>query len=352
MDFIKNRNKSQIWIIVIPILLLIFLSIFIIKSVAKEIFPTHLLYIIISLVLFYFFSRINFDIYISFSPYLYFLSIFFLVLTLIIGQVTRGAIRWIEIGPYSFQPSEIFRAFLILYFAKYAVLNEMKIKVFIKLMLIFFLPFFLILIQPSLGVALITSFGFIGALLATSINKKYFIFGIFFMLLIIPMFWFVLAPYQKERIYTFLNPDLDPRGSGYNSIQSMISVGSGALLGRGLGQGSQTQLKFLPEKHTDFVFAAISEELGFLGSIVVLVLLFTIFWNLIGTMDKNSSTVGRIYTSGVFVILFIQSIIHIGMNVGLLPVTGVPLPFVSAGGSSLIGTMLLISLVVSSLRSY
>jgi len=203
----------------------------------------------------------------------------------------------------------------------------------------------------TLGVAILTGIGFVGVLMASSINKKYFLYiaGIF--LLLAPLIWMVLAPYQKQRIDSFINPENDPLGAGYNSIQSMISVGSGGFLGRGLGEGVQTQLAFLPEKHTDFIFAAIAEELGFVGSILIFAGLFTVFWLLIVVIEQSKGQVERAYATGVFMILFAETIIHIGMNMGMLPITGVPLPFVSAGGSALIGTTMAVAIAMNAKRS-
>jgi rod shape determining protein RodA len=224
--------------------------------------------------------------------------------------------------------------------------KELNFRRLLKLIFLFFVPFILILIQPSLGVAVLTSVGFLGVLLASSIEKKYFLVGILVFLLTVPGLWFILQPYQKTRIVTFLNPENDPQGAGYNSIQSMISVGSGKLFGRGLGEGVQTQLEFLPEKHTDFIFAAISEELGFMGSSLVLLGLFAVFLVLIHIIGHAVDPVARAYVSGVFLVLFAQTIVHVGMNMGLFPITGIPLPFVSAGGSALLGTTIAIAIVM------
>ncbi|KKU02897.1 MAG: Cell elongation-specific peptidoglycan biosynthesis regulator RodA [Candidatus Woesebacteria bacterium GW2011_GWE1_45_18] len=155
-----------------------------------------------------------------------------------------------------------------------------------------------------------------------------------------PLFWQIMQPYQRERILTFVNPESDPYGAGYNALQSMISVGSGRLLGRGLGKGVQTQLAFLPEKHTDFIFAAVGEELGFLGAGLLLLGGFFILSRLVSIVENASSPAGRAYVSGFFLTLLVQTFVHVGMNVGLLPITGVPFPLVSAGGSSLLGTFI------------
>lgn len=157
----------------------------------------------------------------------------------------------------------------------------------------------------------------------------------------------MLAPYQRQRVDAFLNPGNDPRGAGYNSIQAMISVGSGRFFGRGLGKGIQTQLAFLPEKHTDFIFAAISEELGFLGAMIIIASIFAVLWRLTTFVNNTKSREGGSFLVGVFWVILTESIIHIGMNLGILPITGVPLPLVSAGGSALLSSMILLAISVT-----
>ena len=197
----------------------------------------------------------------------------------------------------------------------------------------------LILIQPSLGVAILMVLGFLGVLIASDFKKRYLLVGLGIFLILIPIFWSILAPYQKLRILTFIDPTKDPYGAGYNSLQSQIAVGSGKILGRGLGKGVQTQLSFLPERQTDFIFASISEELGILGSAIVMFFLFFILFKLASFTSGAINPTARAYLAGLFLMLLSQIIIHIGMNMGLLPITGVPLPLVSAGGSSLMGTV-------------
>ena len=341
-----NLTASRIWevIIVVTISILILISTFVLYSIEPSIYPTYFVYIALAIFLFLFFLRIDFDIYLAFSGHLYFLTLIFLVITLLIGQVTRGAVRWIPLGSVTIQPSEVARAFLLLYFAKYLTEKDINISRLMKLFIIFLIPFGLILVQPSLGVAILTAGGFLGVLLASSLEKKYFLMGLGIFSAILPLIWFVLAPYQRERLSSFINPESDPLGAGYNSIQSMISVGSGRLTGRGLGEGVQTQLEFLPEKHTDFIFAAISEELGFFGASLIVGGLFVVFLVLIQIVANAKNPAARAYVAGVFLILFAQSVIHMGMNMGLLPITGVPLPFVSAGGSSLLGTVIAVAI--------
>ncbi|MCK5506460.1 MAG: rod shape-determining protein RodA [Thermodesulfovibrionia bacterium] len=334
----------------IAIFILVLISTLVLRSITPELYPNYYIYLVIAIFVFYVFYGIDFEIFKAFSTHLYITSLLLLILPLIIGQVTRGAVRWIPLGSITIQPSEIVRPFLLLFFAKFVIDNEMNPVNLIKAVILFIIPFALILIQPSLGVAVLTGIGFVGVLMASSINKKYFLYFAVVIAAIVPLVWPVLAPYQKQRISSFIDPANDPLGTGYNSIQSMISVGSGRLFGRGLGKGVQTQLAFLPEKHTDFMFAAIAEELGFVGSILIFAGLFTVFWLLIIVVERANGQVERAYATGIFMILFAETAIHIGMNMGVLPITGVPLPFVSAGGSALIGTTIAIAIAMNAKR--
>lgn len=339
-------------LIIICIAILVTVSHFILRSIVPDIFPNYYLYLIPSFLIFYLVSKIDFDVFLAFSGHLYVLSIFFLIVTLVLGQVTRGAIRWIPLGPITIQPSEVFRAFILLFLAKYAAEKGINLKRFINLIILFLIPFLLILIQPSLGVAVITGIGFMGIVFASSINKKSLFIVIFFSLLLLPLGWFLLAPYQKDRVMTFLNPYSDPLGSGYNSIQSTISVGSGRLTGRGLGQGVQSQLAYLPEKHTDFVFAAISEEMGFLGSSLVISTFAVLFFLLIRIIGNPVDFGARVFVSAIFFIFLAQTFIHVGMNMGIVPITGLPLPFVSAGGSALLGSVISLAIATKAKSKY
>ena len=319
---------------------LVLLSMVVLRSIAPFLFPLYFLYLVLAFLVFFLLFQIDFEIISLFSNHFYILSIVFLILPLLIGQVTRGAIRWIPLGPLTIQPAEIVRPFLLVFFANYITSRELTLKRFIKAIFLLALPAFLILVQPSLGVAVITVVGFIGVLLAADLKKKYFLYGILAFIALTPLFWRIMEPYQKDRILTFVDPGRDPYGAGYNAIQSMISVGSGKFLGRGLGKGIQTQLAFLPEKHTDFIFAAVGEELGFIGAGLLLLGGFFILSRLVSIIENASSPSARAYVSGFFLTVLLQTFVHIGMNLGLLPITGVPFPIVSAGGSSFLATFM------------
>src|SRR3989344_605473 len=278
-------KKDPIFVLIIFFLILF--SVFILFSVAPGLFPSYFVYIILGAVAFWFFSQIDYSILALFSTHFYVISIFLLVLTLIIGQVTRGTIRWIPIGGLTFQPAEIVRPFLLVFFANYLTARELDFARLFKAFVLLGLPFILILVQPSLGVAILTFFGFLGVLIASGVSKKFIVISVVIALALAPIGWQFLKDYQKERILTFVNPGQDPLGAGYNSIQSMIAAGSGKFFGRGLGKGVQTQLAFLPEKQTDFIFAATAEEPGFFGASIVLLSLLTLFLKISRFLEKG-----------------------------------------------------------------
>ncbi len=274
-----------------------------------------------------------------------------LILVGFIGSNIRGSTRWIDLGFFRLQPAEFAKLAMVIIMAKFLDQNGEKIKN-LRYVILFgiyaAIPTILILIEPDLGSALVIFFTWLFMLLISKVNKKHLAVLLLGLVVVSSFSWFfVLHDYQKTRVYTFLDPNRDPKGSGYNVLQSIIAVGSGSITGRGVGRGLQSQLKFLPERQTDFIFASTAEELGLLGSTFVLGMFGVIFYRLIQATKHARDNFGMYLSLGVFFMLLIQVIINIGMNVGLLPVTGIPLPFVSYGGSSLLTTMLSIGLVQS-----
>jgi rod shape determining protein RodA len=331
--------RKDIWFTLATSFLLV-LSMIVLGSIAPNLFPLYFVYLTVAILAYVFFSQVSFDVVVLFSKHFYIFSLLLLLLTLIIGSVTRGTIRWIPIGPLSIQPAEFVRPFLLVFFADYLTSGEVTLKKFAKALALLAVPTFLILVQPSLGVSILTVIGFLGVLIASKFDKKYVFAGIMFSLFLLPIFWFLMAPYQKQRVMTYIKPTNDALGSGYNSLQSVIAAGSGKFFGRGLGKGIQTQLAFLPERQTDFIFASTAEELGFFGSGLMLFATFIILYRLTFFMENTVSPAGRAYISGFFLTYLAQVFIHAGMNLGLLPVTGLPFPLVSAGGTSLLSTMI------------
>lgn len=319
------------WKMSVSIIFLLTLSVVILKSIVPSIFPLNFIYLALAIIAFWIFSNINFEILAIFSKHFYIISVLLLTITLVIGSVTRGTIRWIPVGPLSIQPAEIVRPFLLVFFADYVTKKRLNFKRVIWGMMFLFLPVILILVQPSLGVSIMTAVGFFGVLISGNYNKKYVLSFIVLGLILLPIAWFLMKPYQKERILNF--------GKDYNTAQSIIGVGSGKFFGNGLGKGVQTQLEFLPEKQTDFIFSAVSEELGFLGASFMLISTSVLLLSLVKFMENSVNPAGRAYLAGFTLIYLAQVFVHAGMNMGMLPVTGLPFPLVSAGGSSLLATM-------------
>jgi rod shape determining protein RodA len=282
---------------------------------------------------------------------IYGLSILLLLIVFFYGYATRGSQRWILLGGFSFQPSELMKLTLILALAKYfdhhRSIEPHRLKGLAIPFLIMLVPFLLILKQPDLGTAMILFIIFSSMILFIGVHWKSLGLSALTGLAVIPAGWFFLKNYQRERIITFVNPDSDPLGSGYHVIQSIIAIGSGGLSGKGFLKGTQTQLRFLPERHTDFVFSVFAEEWGFLGCMVLLVLFMSlILWGLkiaLHARDYN----GTLIAVGIAALIFWEVFINIGMVLGLLPIVGIPLPFLSYGGSSMVVLMTCVGMLMS-----
>ncbi len=281
----------------------------------------------------------------------YVMIILSLLLVWFLGYQVRGSTRWIDLGIFRVQPAEFAKLVMIVIMAKFLDQSGEKLKSiwYVLLSAVYVaIPAVLILIEPDLGSTLVIFFTWLAMLLFSRMNKKHLVGVLVLVILLLSFSWFfVLHDYQKNRIYTFLDPNKDPQGRGYNVLQSIIAVGSGSITGRGVGRGLQSQLKFLPERQTDFIFASTAEELGLFGSIFILGLFGVIFVRLIKAVRRARDNFGMYLTLGIFFMLLIQVLINISMNIGLLPVTGIPLPLLSYGGSSLLTTMLALGLVQS-----
>ena len=334
------------WGLLAPIMILIILSLTTLFSINLSLFRSQLLFSLIGLFAFFFFSKTNYKTISLYSIPIYVFSIISLLLVLIIGIESRGSLRWFEIFGFRFQFSEVLKPFLAISFSSYLASKEnYSLKTFFLVLTLLFPIFFLVFLQPDLGNALVYFIVVVFTLMVFGFPVRYFAGMIFLALISLPiLFRFILHDYQKERIFTFLNP-ADSLGASYNVIQSVIAVGSGMFFGRGLGQGTQSGLRFLPERHTDFIFATISEGLGFVGAIIVIfafaLLLYRIF--LIASFQENLFP--KTFAITVFFLIIIQFVVNIGMNIGIFPIVGITLPFVSYGGSSLLSSFILIGLL-------
>ena len=259
---------------------------------------------------------------------------------MVFGVTTKGATSWLNFGAFSFQPSDLIKLVLVLVLAKYLARRHVEIRAMKHLIITgfyFLIPFILIFLQPDFGSAFILFCIWFGMILVAGISKKHLL-GLFTigLALFMVMWTFVLKEYQKDRLRTFVDPLSDIQGTGYNAYQSMIAVGSGQFIGKGVGYGTQSRLNFLPEYETDFIFAAVSEEWGFVGSIIILLLFGVITIRILMIGYRMNGNFGILFSVGLSIYIMSHVLINIGMNIGLMPVTGVTLPFMSYGGSHLL----------------
>ncbi|MBI2846180.1 MAG: rod shape-determining protein RodA [Chloroflexi bacterium] len=285
----------------------------------------------------------------SFQRPLYLLALFALTAVLLVGEASFGAQRWLGILPL--QPSELTKVLVIITLAKYLSPSEEQRSNLSRLIIsgiLVGLPIILIYLQPSLGTAI--SLGIIWLVMAIMSGARLRYFGLLLVLIIFfaPFAWnYLLADYMKERILIFLNPQEDPLGAGYNINQALIAVGSGGLWGKGFLSGTQSQLHFLRVRHTDYIFSVLGEEWGFAGVVVLVLLLVILLWRILRAAELAGDAFGRLITVGVAAMIGFQAFVNIGMNLGLLPAVGIPLPFVSYGGSALLALFLALGLVQS-----
>jgi rod shape determining protein RodA len=312
-------------------------------------FEKQLVFLVIGLATFFFFSYSDYRIWTSYSGIFYIVGILLLLVVLFLGRTVRGTSGWFNLGFFNIQPVELMKLFLIILLAKYfskndsLLLNPKQIAISFIYVLI---PVLLAIKQPDMGSAVVMLAIWSGMFFLAGTRKKY-LFGILGgALVVLFLSWnLILKDYQRQRVQAFLNPEADPLGSGYNVIQSTVAVGSGGIGGKGLGYGSQSQLNFLPEKHTDFIYATIAEESGLIGAGFVLGLFWLLLYRMKKTMDIARDNFGRLLVWGVLVMLFFQLFINVGMNLGVMPVAGLSLPFLSYGGSFLLIVMATMGMV-------
>jgi len=353
----KFFHKNFDWILLVAILLLLSLSLAAIYSVdlswGRELtfFKKQIIALVIGLGLFFFASTQRYTFFRSLAKPLFSLAFLLLFFVLIFGQTVRGTTGWFLVGGLTFQPVELAKIALILmlsYVVSRFGRHYDRPLFFFGTLLISMLFIFLVMMQPDLGSALLLGSIWFGLMLLIGTRKMYIIGFVMFGIILATSSWFFFfEDYQKERLITFVSPQKDPLGSGYNVSQAIIAIGSGQIFGRGLGYGSQSQLRFLPEAQTDFIFSVIGEELGLAGAMSLLVLYSIIFWRLFLILKKTNNDFIATTISGIIILLFVQFSVNIGANLGLLPVTGVPMPLVSYGGSSLMMTLLMFGVAES-----
>ncbi|MFA7000258.1 MAG: rod shape-determining protein RodA [Candidatus Paceibacterota bacterium] len=340
----KSRFLSIDWLLVLFILPVLLAGLVTMKSFTEvtPFFSHQLAWIGISFITFFLLSYVDFR-FLKRTDVLVAIFIFFsflLILLFGLGHISNGARSWFSLGGFSFQPSDMMKLVVILMLAKYFSRRHVEIDNFKHIFisgLYAFVPFLLVFLQPDFGSAMIILFIWIGMTLVSGISRKYFLLVLGVFAIVFVFLWmFVFQTYQKDRIINFVNPMTEIHGSGYNVYQSTIAVGSGQLFGKGVGFGTQSRLKFLPEYETDFIFAAFVEEWGFVGAMLLFLLLGLIIWRILHIALLGATNFEILYGLGLSIYFMSHFIINIGMNIGIMPVTGITLPFMSYGGSHLL----------------
>ena len=354
MNYVSKKFQGYDWMLLaasISLAVIGLISLFSITQPDLVNFYKQIIWVCLAVIVFFFFASIDYRLLrVHFSPvlFLYFLGLLGLVAVYLIGSEIRGARSWISLGPLNIEPVEPLKLILIFILAKYFSTRHIEIyrlKHIIISGVYVALPALLVLLQPDFGSFAILAAIWAGIMVVAGIKIKHLaVLGLIAAILFTFAWSFFLQPYQKDRINTFIDPSSDPRGAGYNSIQAQIAVGSGGMWGKGFAQGTQAQLGFLPEAHTDFIFASAVEEFGAMAALAILLLYGVLFWRLMYISRYASDNFARLTIIGVSVMLIFQLTLNIAMTLGLMPITGLPLPFVSYGGSSLL--MLFIALGV------
>lgn len=339
-----TKLRLDLWL-VIPSLLLFLIGSLTLGAIAPEVVTNQLIFFVAGLVFFLLFSITDYVIIFSLYIYLYIGSLIFLILPFIFGAISHGAVRWLQLGQYNLQPSEIIKPFLLITFACLAA-SKIRFK-YMLLIGSVGLPALIIFLQPDLGTMLVLLIGWLTIFLSRIRLKAVLLSTFFLLLLLVPIYQFVLKDYQKVRLITYANPYTDPLGRGYHVIQSIIATGSGMFLGRGLGRGTQSLLRFLPEHHTDFIFASLGESLGFVGAGIVILLYLVLLWRIYRISQLVADLQAALFCISVTTLLSFQIFVNIGMNIGLVPITGITLPLISYGGSSLLSLAITLGLVNS-----
>lgn len=355
----KRITKNIEWTVLICTILLVIIGLFAIYSATassgQEEFRKQIIWIAISVPFFILFTVIDYDTLAKLSPIFYALSIISLIAVLFTIPIS-GATSWFTIGAFSIQPSEFAKIVIIMFLA--LIMSRMKRKNGVKeinrptrlflILLAFAVPVLLIIKQPDYGTAVAFIVAFLLMLFVAGIYKRYIFTALTIIIIAVPLlYFFVLPAHAKTRIEVFLNPEIDPRGAGYNLTQSKLAIGAGQLLGMGYLKGNQTQLGFLYPKSTDFIFSVIGEEMGFIMAAAIVILYVILITKAIHIAKTAKDDLGALIAIGIAGIFLFHMAENIGMTIGLLPITGVPLPFVSYGGSSMLSNFIMIALLLN-----
>ena len=350
-----QKVKELDYILLTSVLLLSILSLFVMYSTdgGEILFHTksHFSKIIIFFPLMIFIAFFNIKWWHNLSYLFYLLVILLLIYVSFFGIKSSGSRRWMDLYLFNLQPSELMKIAIILCLAKYyhriKIENVNSITSIMTVVTIILIPIIMVLSQPDLGTSILIAASGLIVLWLGGVKIKYFIYSFIVFLISLPFVISFLKPYQKLRILTFLDPDRDPLGAGYQIIQSKIAIGSGGLDGKGFLKGTQSYLDFLPEKHTDFIFTLFSEEFGFIGSVALLILYSIIIIRILRIGAISRSNFSRLFCFGFAFAIFIYIVVNLSMVLGLLPIVGSPLPILSYGGSSMLATMIGFGIVLS-----
>ena len=346
VSYIERIKGINYFLIFLIIILFIFgmLALYSIAGQDFNLWPkNHLYRFMLGLLCIFFLSMISMDRIFKFAYPIFILNVIILAAMPLIGTETMGATRWIKLAGFSLQPSEFVKYTLVLALAKYYhSIQDEDVNALSKLFIPFLItltPALIVVTQPDLGTAVIIIFGSISIFWVAGLSYKFFVSSGILFILSIPVGWQFLREYQKDRVYTFFNPERDPLGNGYHILQSKIALGSGGFFGKGYLNGTQSHLNFLPEMHNDFIFTMFGEEFGFVGTFGLLTIYLIIILVSIRMALMSRSLFGRYLSIGVTSVFSIYIFINISMVIGLIPVVGVPLPFLSYGGSSMLAIM-------------
>ena len=351
--FQKIKDLDYILLFCILLLGLISLATMYSTDGGKVLFHTksHFVKLIIFILMMLVISFINIKFWFITGYFFYVILVGLLIWTYLFGIKSSGSQRWMDLYFINLQPSELMKIFIILCLAKYfhrmKIQNVNSIYTILTSIVIITVPMGLVIVQPDLGTALLIAISGIVVLWFAGINHKYFIYTILGFLISLPFIISFLKPYQKLRVLTFLNPDRDPLGAGYQIIQSKIAVGSGGIFGKGFLKGTQSYLEFLPEKHTDFIFTLFSEEFGFVGSTFLLLIYALLIYRVVAIGATSRSFFAKLFCYGFAAAIFVYVTTNMSMVLGLLPIVGSPLPILSYGGSSMLATMIGFGIVMS-----
>ena len=350
-----QKIKNLDYILLISVVLLSMISVFVMYSTdgGEILFHTknHFVKIIVFFPLMIIVALFNIKFWHNFSYFIYLIVILLLVWVSFFGIKASGSQRWMDVYFFVLQPSELMKIAIIMCLAKYyhrlKIENVNSFTSIIIVLSIIFIPIIFVISQPDLGTSILIALSGLIILWLGGVKVKYFIYSLITFLISLPFIISFLKPYQKLRILTFLDPDRDPLGAGYQIIQSKIAIGSGGLNGKGFLKGTQSYLDFLPEKHTDFIFTLFSEEFGFIGSVALLILYSIIIFRIVRIGSISRSNFARLFCFGYAFAIFIYIVVNLSMVLGLLPIVGSPLPIMSYGGSSMLATMIGFGIVLS-----